>query len=383
MSMYSSARFSSHKRVRAVFIGRRLMIMTALFVVLSVVTFSLGAVAAKRLKSAGAAFNKFMISEAIPIVAAAKAKTNGGICAAVKNIFSFDALDNFEVFPVFCDISRFRVDQPGTETDEPTDADNSVQAAADYATGTVRDSTNPSKGLEMKNETSYSIDADALSGSKLNIRLDHKNPEILIVHTHASESYTQSEKYHYTQSDYSRCQDTRYNVVRVGDELDSELTKRGFNVIHDKTINDYPSYNNSYNKTLEVIKSNLEKYPTIRCVFDVHRDAVVGANDEKIKFTADINGEKVSQVMIVCGSDMLGLENPNWQKNLALALKIQSSINKKYPGLMRPVNLRKERFNMHMTEGSLIFEFGTHGNTLDEALGAVKYLADGIADVLK
>ena len=63
MSMYSSARFSSHKRVRAVFIGRRLMIMTALFVVLSVVTFSLGAVAAKRLKTAGAAFNKFMISE--------------------------------------------------------------------------------------------------------------------------------------------------------------------------------------------------------------------------------------------------------------------------------------------------------------------------------
>ena len=135
MSMYSSARFSSHKRVRAVFIGRRLMIITALFVVLSVVTFSLGAVAAKRLKTADAAFNKFMISEAIPIVAAAKAKTNGGICAAVKNIFSFDALDNFEVFPVFCDVSRFRVDQPSTETDGPTDADNSVQAAADYATG--------------------------------------------------------------------------------------------------------------------------------------------------------------------------------------------------------------------------------------------------------
>ena len=101
MSMYSSARFSSHKRVRAVFIGRRLMIMTALFVVLSVVTFSLGAVAAKRLKTADAAFNKFMISEAIPIVAAAKAKTNGGICAAVKNIFLLTHSIILRFFPCF------------------------------------------------------------------------------------------------------------------------------------------------------------------------------------------------------------------------------------------------------------------------------------------
>ena len=50
---------------------------------------------------------------------------------------------------------------------------------------------------------------------------------------------------------------------------------------------------------------------------------------------------------------------------------------------MRPINLRKERFNMHLTEGSLLFEIGTHGNTLDEAIGACKYLAEGINEVLK
>lgn len=382
-TMYSSARYASHKRLRAVFIGRRLMMMTALFVVLAVVISSVGLAASKRLKAADLSFNKFMISEAIPIVAAARERAEGGAFAAVKSILTFDSRSNFEVFPVFCGISSLRANQAKPNEDSAPKANDTVPTSAEYATGTVRDSANPSNGLEMKNETSYTVDTAALSESKLNISLDHKNPEILIVHTHASESYTQSEKYHYSQSDYSRCQDTRYNVVRVGDELDSELTKRGFKVIHDKTINDYPSYNNSYNKTLEVIKSNLQKYPTIKCVFDVHRDAVVGANDEKIKFTADVNGEKVSQIMLVCGSDMLGLENPNWQKNLALALKIQGRMNRKYPGLMRPVNLRKERFNMHLTEGSLIFEFGTHGNTLDEALGAVKYLADGIADVLK
>ena len=87
--------------------------------------------------------------------------------------------------------------------------------------------------------------------------------------------------------------------------------------------------------------------------------------------------------MIVSGSDQLGLPNPHWEENLSLALKIQKSLDDKYPGLMRPVNLRTERFNMHMTYGSLIFEIGTHGNTLDEALASIKYLADGIEEVLK
>ena len=157
----------------------------------------------------------------------------------------------------------------------------------------------------------------------------------------------------------------------------------GFNVLHDKSLNDTPSYNNSYNKTLGVIESYIKKYPSIQCVFDVHRDAVNREDGTKVKFTADINGEKVSQIMIVCGSDGLGLDNPDWQYNLSFALKIQNYLNKTYPGLMRPVNLRKERFNLHKTRGSLIFEFGTHGNTMDESLSAVKYLAEGIGEVLR
>lgn len=380
-TMYTSAKFVSHKRFRAVFIGKRFLMITALFVVFAVILFSLKMIVSVR--NVAADFNKAAVTEAIPLVRTAAEKKDGNFLVNIKKMFFPSSADNLLFLPVFCNMTQNRLDisEKNNET-EPSNA-QTMQTAADYATGKVQESKNPSVGLEMKNETSYSVDTQALSNIDLNIKLDHKAPEILIVHTHASESYTQSEKYHYSQSDYSRCQDIRYNVVRVGDELDSELTKRGFKVIHDKTINDYPSYNNSYNKTLEVIKNNLEKYPSIKCVFDVHRDAVVGANDEKIKFTADVNGEKVSQVMLVCGSDMLGLDNPNWQKNLALALKIQKSMNEKYPGLMRPVNLRKERFNMHLTEGSLIFEFGTHGNTLDEALGAVKYLADGIESVLK
>ncbi len=248
----------------------------------------------------------------------------------------------------------------------------------------VEEHTNSSVNIDIKNETSYSIDKNEFFDKYGGIKLDsNKKPQILIVHTHGSESYTQSEKYKYSPSDYARCQDTRYNVVRVGEELYKELTKKGFNVIHDKSINDYPSYNQSYNKTMAKIEKHLKENPTIKCVFDVHRDAIMYDDETKLKLTKTINGEKVSQIMIVCGSDDSGLENPNWRENFGFALKIQKQMEKMYPGLMRPVNLRKERFNMHETAGSLIFEFGTHGNTMDEALASVKYLAEGISKALK
>ena len=290
---------------------------------------------------------------------------------------------NFSVIPLISENTDYKeLSAPVLISAEVTEQAEAEDDISDLPVVAVVEKNVASENVKMKNETTYNIDTGALIDEKCDITLNHKEPEILIVHTHGSESYTQSEKYRYSPSDYARCQDTNFNVVRVGTELASELGKRGFNVLHDKSINDYPSYNHSYSKTLEVIEEYLNKYPTIKCVFDVHRDAVSDEENGRVKFTAQINGEKVSQVMIVCGTDQLGLENPNWQKNLATALKIQFALEKRYPGFMRPLNLRKERFNLHKTTGSFIFEFGTHGNTLDEVLASVKYFADGIEDVL-
>ena len=152
--------------------------------------------------------------------------------------------------------------------------------------------------------------------------------------------------------------------------------------MHDKTLCDYPAYNNSYVKSLEVIENYLLKYPSIEFVFDIHRDAIADEEGNPTKLTCKISNEVVAQAMIVCGTDAMGLENPNWQENLILALKIQKNLEQKYPGFMRPINLRKERFNMHKTKGSLLFEVGTHGNTIEEAQKAARYLAEGIAKVI-
>lgn len=378
-------RIYRQKKFRTLVIGRRILAFFLLSVLISCMLISVYFALKKVNTNFQKNIHKSLVVSAIPIVsAAAKDEVREFEYEIINSLAgtSFgDARLNFKSIPLFYAVNS--VDRNVIAAGGNYVAQGFFDQMAEFSTGNVSEQSNPSDGLQIKNETTYNINTSSLVAEKCDIMLTHKEPEILIVHTHGSESYTQSEKYHYSQSDYARCQDTRYNVVRVGEELESELTKRGFNVIHDKSINDYPSYNNSYNKTLGIIEKYLAKYPSIKCVFDVHRDAVVGENDTKIKFTADIKGEKVSQIMIVCGSDQLGLENPNWQKNLSTALKIQDVLNKKYPGLMRPINLRKERFNLHKTTGSFIFEFGTHGNTLDEVLSSVKYFADGIEEVLK
>ncbi len=235
-----------------------------------------------------------------------------------------------------------------------------------------------SDGIDIKNETTYTLDTISLLNEK--IKLGTQNPKVLIVHTHGSESYTSSKNYSYVPSGNYRTQDTDFNVVRVGEELTKHLRKKGIEVIHDKTINDYPSYNDSYNKTGKIIEKHLKGDSDICFVFDIHRDAV-GEGENIVKFVSDVKGEKAAQVMIVCGTDM-NLENPDWKENLKLAIHIQDKFERDYPSFLRPLNLRKERFNMHLSRGSLLFEMGTNGNTMDEALIAAKFLGEGLGDII-
>lgn len=233
--------------------------------------------------------------------------------------------------------------------------------------------------LQIRNETTYQPDINAL----LNAPLSFSSPEILIVHTHASEAYTEEGQHYYNEGENNRNIDTDKNMVRVGSELAKELTELGFKVTHAREINDYPSYNKSYSKTLDVINYYLKNNSNIQIVLDLHRDSVIKTDGTKMKFVTEINGEKTAQVMIVSGTNQAGLPNDTWQENLKFALKLQNYMESEYPGLARPLNLRQERFNTHATVGSLIIEIGTGGNTLNEALASTKFLANSIEETLK
>ena len=68
-------------------------------------------------------------------------------------------------------------------------------------------------------------------------------PAVLILHTHATESYLPTSEGNYHSKDES-------NTVRdVGNILATALEKEGISVVHDKTLHDYPSYNSSYSRS--------------------------------------------------------------------------------------------------------------------------------------
>ena len=237
-------------------------------------------------------------------------------------------------------------------------------------------------GMVISNDTSYELDLGSLVAAGSSVKLASDGPQILIIHTHGSEAYTPDLADKYDVSDSFRTQDSEHSVIRVGDELASCLESYGLSVIHDRNIYDYPSYTGSYERSGTAVKEYLAKYPSISVVFDVHRDSI-GDGDVVYKTVAESGGKPCSQLMMLVGTGENGLEHPNWKENLKFALALQSAVVAKYPSLPRPIALKKERYNQHLTTGSLILEVGSSGNTLSEALNAVRLFADAIAPALK
>lgn len=229
----------------------------------------------------------------------------------------------------------------------------------------------------IKNDTKYEINIDEFNTIPLSIK---NKPEILIIHTHTTECYTPEEQN--GLPDNSRSTDETKNMIAVGNVISEELEKMGFAVTHDTTVHDYPSYQGAYGRSLSTAKKNLEQNKNISVILDIHRDAVTKPDGTRVKLTTSAGNKKCAQMMIVCGTDGGGLTHPHWKDNLNFALKIQQKAEEKYSDLMRPINLREERFNHHLTPYSLILEIGTHGNTLSEAKNGAVLLAGIIGEVL-
>ncbi len=246
----------------------------------------------------------------------------------------------------------------------------------------VLDAADKAATITVNNETSYEVDVAACLAAETSIRAEGDGPQVLIVHTHGSESYTPDAAFPYTPTENERTTDTRYNVVRVGDELQKVLEENGVQAMHIRDIFDSPAYSGSYDRSLAAIEDALAEYPTIKVVIDVHRDSILTDDGTAYKTSCTIDGEEMAQLMFVVGTDEGGLYHPDWQQNLNYVTGLQYQLNRAYPGLMRPVNLRTQRFNQHASHGSMLIEVGSSGNTMPEALAAIRLFGQTLADDL-
>lgn len=243
---------------------------------------------------------------------------------------------------------------------------------------------NLEKGGQVRNLTSVENKL-LLSESKMRPQMKIEKsdkPQVLIMHTHTTESYEPYEREFFDSSFGYRTTDSTKNMVMVGDAIAQEIENAGFAVVHDATIHDYPSYNGSYERSAETVKGILEKYPSIQIVLDIHRDAI-STGESLVQPVAEIDGKKAAQVMIISGCDDGTMDMPDYMYNFRFASMLQQSMESNYPGLTRPILFDYRKYNQDLTRGSLLIEVGSHGNTLEQARYAGELIGKSLADVLE
>ena len=232
----------------------------------------------------------------------------------------------------------------------------------------------------IKNCTSLSAAevAEAAAGPlPFSIEVGSSEPQVLIMHTHATESYELEDLGWFDPEYTSRRTDTSLNMVAVGAAIAEELSAAGIVTLQDATLHDYPSYNGSYERSNATVRSYLEQYPSIKVVLDVHRDAIE-TDGARVKAVAEVEGKTAAQVMIICGADKNG-NLPNFKQNLAFAAKWESAMESRFPGFTRPVLFDYRYYNQDLTTGSLLIEIGSHGNTLEEAVYSGQLVGKALA----
>lgn len=207
---------------------------------------------------------------------------------------------------------------------------------------------------------------------------DHK-PTVLIYHTHATESYLLTEDSSYVETVRGRTNDTRYNIIAIGDALQKALEQRGFTVIHDTSNVEGEDITSAYSRSLQV----MQQYDGIDLYIDLHRNS---SNQKgRSENTILIDNVPYAKLFFVVGTGIGTYEGeydalPDWKNNYTFALSLTEAIAAEQPDLVKPIRLKVGRFNQHMGL-CLLAEIGTNADTLEAAKNTVPFLADALEAV--
>lgn len=201
-------------------------------------------------------------------------------------------------------------------------------------------------------------------------KVDNSKPRVIIYHTHSSESYQP-----YTESNFHREEETG-TVREVGNVMAEELNRLGIAVVHDRTVHDRPSYNQSYDRSLETISTLLRTYPTAEIVIDLHRDAAAYTGNKGE--TMVINGETVAKYKLVIGQN-----NDNYSELMSFARAVNSVAEGMYPGFSGRILEKEYRYNEYIADQYLLLEVGNNQNDIEHAKATGKYFAHVLAAVLE
>lgn len=234
----------------------------------------------------------------------------------------------------------------------------------------------PTVEEQTKEEMVFQEDPDATFVSNPVEKTDvSSSPQVYIYNTHQTESYSMKtlEPYNITPS-----------VMMASYLMKEHFQKEGIETIVEETnISDYMKeqgyqYAESYIASRTFVESILKKYPDLKLIIDLHRDAI--PHDSS---TITIGEKNYAKVLFI-----VGMNNPNYQANLSLAQSISDLINQSYPKLSRGIMSKSGSnvnglYNQDLNGNMILLELGANENTIDEVQNTVEAIVPIISAYLK
>lgn len=171
-------------------------------------------------------------------------------------------------------------------------------------------------------------------------------------------------------------------MTAVGDAICSALSEHGIASLHDCTVHDYPQYTGAYYRSADSILEDMDQYPSLKIILDIHRDGILEENGGATAPAVEINGKSAAQFMIITGCENGEFDMPNYMENYKLACLLQNISETLYPNLARSVLFDYRNYNQSLSTNILLIEVGSQGNSLEEAIYTGKLLGDIIAKAL-
>ena len=206
----------------------------------------------------------------------------------------------------------------------------------------------------------------------VNVRTE---PIIYIYNSHQSEEYAFS-----NFAEFS----VRPTVMFADYALQEIFNKNNYySLVEENSIKDILNingwkYSYSYRASRVLLESARENNPSLKYYIDVHRDSL-----DKGRTTVDINGKTYAKTIF-----LIGLENENYQENLAFTEEINNLMNTKYPGLSKGIYKKGGEgvngvYNQDFSNRTILIEIGGYENTPSEVLNSVLAFSECFMEVIE
>ncbi len=157
------------------------------------------------------------------------------------------------------------------------------------------------------------------------------------------------------------------DIYSVAAALEQSIKTRGMRVIRSKA-NHNPHDDAAYLRSRRTVAELLKSRPVV--LIDVHRDGIPNAN----YYRKRVSGKEIAQVRLVVGK-----ENASRSVNFQFAKFLKAQADKLHPGLIKEIFWAVGDYNQDVGPRTILFEFGTHLNTLQAAEGGARFMGDVVA----